>query len=76
MTTLDEMYAAFIGLCGVPQPRITREELDADFREWCADAGVPADYAARAASYLAALEAETPEAFNLMPPRQLWWPGQ
>jgi hypothetical protein len=58
MTTLDELFVAFAGYCGVESPRITREELDADFHDWCAEVGVPADYASQAAAYLAALEAE------------------
>lgn len=56
MKNLDEMYDAFTELCGVPQPNVAREELDASFGAWCADLGVPADYASRAAAYLAYLE--------------------
>jgi len=64
MHTLDELYAAFTELCGVPQPNATREELDESFRAWCAERAVPADYAAQAAVYLADMETPGPADFG------------
>lgn len=64
MHTLDELYAAFTELCGVPQPNVTRAELDESFRAWCEERGVPADYAAQAAAYLTAMETPGPGDFG------------
>lgn len=64
MRNLDELYAAFTELCGVPQPNATRTELDESFHAWCEERGVPADYAAQAAAYLAAMETPGPADFG------------
>lgn len=64
MRNLDELYAAFTELCGVPLPNATRAELDESFRAWCEERGVPADYAAQAAAYLAAMETPGPADFG------------
>lgn len=62
MTNLDGLFAAFSELCGEGGPTMTREELDAEFRGWCAERGVSADDASQATAYLVAIQTEDPPA--------------
>jgi hypothetical protein len=54
ITTVADLFSRYSDLCGEMGPAMTRDELRADFQEWCAAHDVAARYETSWEAYLKA----------------------
>jgi hypothetical protein len=56
ITTVADLFSRYSDLCGEMGPAMTRDELRADFQEWCAAHDVAARYETSWEAYLDAAD--------------------